>query len=307
MDIIDIIAGAQGGRGLENLGQQFGLSPTQTRAAVEALAPVVAAGISRNASSGGGLADLLGAVLGGNHGRYLDDPNATQYDAAVDDGNAILGHVFGSKDVSRGVAMKAGEFSGVGGAILKKMLPVIATMVMGALAKRMFGGGNAQAQTPGGGGLGDILGDILGGGQRGGAASGGSGGGLGDILGDILGGGRSQPQAQPVPQRVPQGGGQAPGSLEDILKDILGGNGKVVVYPPGQGVPPGMEDILRDIFGGGAGGGSGRIPPQAQEEAARRGREAIDDMLGRRATTRRTGGSAADDLLNSVEESLRRR
>ena len=27
--------------------------------------------------------------------------------ASLDDGNAILGHIFGSKDVSRGVAAKA--------------------------------------------------------------------------------------------------------------------------------------------------------------------------------------------------------
>jgi hypothetical protein len=296
MDLTDILAQSQGGRGLENLGQQFGLSPTQTRAAVEALAPVVAAGLSRNAGSGGGLADLLGALLGGNHRRYLDDAAATQYEAAVDDGNAILGHVFGSKDVSRGVAMKAGELSGVGSAILKKMLPVIATMVMGALAKQMFGGRKAAGETQDGG-LGDILGDILGGGGR----SSGSGG-LGDILGEVLTGGRSQPQASPAPQ-----GGQAPGGLEDLLKEILGGNGKGVAAPKGQGVPPGIEDILRDIFGGGAGGGAGRLSPQAQEEAARRGRETLDEMLGRRRTTTRAGGSAADDLLNSVEASLRRR
>ncbi len=301
MDLIDLLAGAQGGRGLENLGQQFGLSPTQTRAAVEALAPVVAAGISRNAGKDGGLADLLGAVLGGSHGRYIDDSSATQYEAAADDGNAILGHIFGSKDVSRGVAMKAGELSGIGGAILKKMLPVIATMVMGALAKKMFGGGSARAEpSGGGGGLGDILGDILGGG-RSGQTGGSGGGGLGDILGDILGGG----QAQPAPQRAPQGGGQqAPGSLEDMLKDILGGNGKVVVHPPGQGVPPGMEDILRDIFGGGAGAPQQRrLPPEVQQEAQRRGRATIDDALGRRPSS----GNPADDLLNSVEDSLRRR
>jgi hypothetical protein len=269
MDLIDILASAQGGHGLENLGQQFGLSPAQTRAAVEALAPVVASGLSRNASSNDGLADLLGAVLGGNHGRYLEDPNAITYETAADDGNAILGHIFGSKDVSRGVAMKAGEMSGVGGAILKKMLPVIATMVMGALAKRMFGGGAA--------------------------AGGAGGGGLGDILGDILGGGRAAPQSQSRQAQAPQGG------IEDILKDILGGGAGGGASPAPRGGQPNLEDMLKDILGGGS-TPSGRVPRPVQEEAARRGRETLDDVLGRRSSS----GNPADDLLNSVERSLRR-
>jgi len=273
MDIIDILAGAQGGHGLDNLGRQFGLSPAQTRSAVEALAPAVAAGISRNAGSGGGLGDLIGAVLQGNHGRYLDDSSATQYDAAVDDGNAILGHVFGSKDVSRGVAMKAGELSGVGSAILRKMLPVIATMVMGALAKRMLGGGGAAASP--------------------GRSSG--GGGLGDILGDILGGGAgSQPQAQP--------GQMSPGGLGDILKDILGGGagGGARMPSPQQGGQPDIGDILKDILGGG-GGGSVQVPSDMQDQIRQRGRERVDDALGRRSS-----GNAGDDLLNSVEDAVRR-
>jgi hypothetical protein len=268
MDLIDLIAGAQGGRGLENIGQQFGLSPTQTRAAVEALAPVVAAGLSRNASSNDGLADLLSAVLGGNHGRYVEDASATRYDAVVDDGNAILGHVFGSKDVSRGVAMKAGELSGVGSAVLKKMLPVIAAMVMGAISKRMFG--NSSSSRSGPGGLGDILSDLLGG-----AAS-------------------SAPQRQQAPS----------GGLDDMLKEILGGGAGGGVTPRGgQAGQPDLDAILREILGGGAASGQSRIPRPVQEEAARRGRERLDDVLGRRSGT----GNAADDLLNSVQEAILRR
>jgi hypothetical protein len=287
------------------IGRQFGLDEAQTRAAFEQLAPVVAAGIRRNNQSDSGLENLLKALSAGNHGRYADDPSALRLDQVADDGNAILGHVFGSKDVSRGVASQAADLSGVGAAVLKKMLPVIAAIVMGQLAKKMGGGGAARVPQGGsaGGGLGDILGDILGGGRpsapSGDATAGTSpsGGGLGDILGDILGGGR-QGQAAPAPKSDGSGG------LGDILGDILGG-GRPPAGPAGGdsgGAPrpqPGsvsLDDLLREMMGGGRGGGVNR-------DIADRSRQRIDDVLGGGTRT----GNAADDLLNSVERMTRRR
>ncbi|NNE21525.1 MAG: DUF937 domain-containing protein [Rhizobiales bacterium] len=192
MDLLDLIAQAHGGRGLENIGGQFGLDQQQTRAAIEQLAPAVAAGLRRNANSPQGILALLGALQRGNHEQYLDDPETIQFDRVAGDGNKILGHAFGSKDMSREVAMHASSQTGIGSAILKQLLPIIASMVLGSLTRKM-GGGTTRAQQPrGGGGLGDILGDILGGGgggtrRRAPAPQPGSGG-LGDILGDILGG-----------------------------------------------------------------------------------------------------------------------
>jgi hypothetical protein len=285
------------------LGRQFGLNEAQTRAAFEQLAPVVAAGIRRNNQSDGGLENLLKALQGGNHSRYADDSSSLQYDQVADDGNAILGHVFGSKDVSRGVANQAADLSGVGSAVLKKMLPVIAAIVMGQLAKRMGGGGSAGAQVPsgsgqGGGGLGDILGDILGGGKAAPQSGGPGGGGLGDILGDILGGGARQGQTAPQP-----GGGPGGGGLGDILGDILGGGRQ----QQGGGAPPNaprpqsgsvsIEDLLREMMGGGQGGGG------VNRDVADRSRQRIDDVLGRGTKS----GNAADDLLNSVDRVTKRR
>src|SRR5690606_34969368 len=79
--------------------------------------------------------------------------------------------IFGSKDVSRTVAASAAEKSGLDPALLKKMLPVLAMMAAGYLAKQ---GGGARS---GGGGLGGLLGGLLGGGN---ARQ--SGGGLGALL-----------------------------------------------------------------------------------------------------------------------------
>lgn len=232
MDLMDLIAQAHGGRGLENIGGQFGLDAQQTQAAIEQLAPAVAAGLRRNANSPQGMLELLGALQTGSHDRYLDDPDAIQFDRVAGDGNKILGHAFGSKDMSREVAMRASGQTGIGGAILKQLLPIIASMVLGSLTRKM--GGGTTPQPRGGGGLGDILGDILGGGgggtrRRAPAPQPGSGG-LGDILGDILSGGlgggqgggqtrRAQPQAEAPDFEYDE---DALNRHRDALEDMLG-------------------------------------------------------------------------------------
>jgi len=272
MDLENLIAMISQSGELSQIGRQFGLDDRQMASAVASLAPVVAAGMRRNMNDPRGVVALVDALQRGSHAQYVDNAAAPAYDAMRDDGNAILGHVFGSKDVSRGVAMQAANSSGISSSILKMLLPIIASMVMGSLAKKMGGGSSAPAPQ-GGGGLGDILGDILGGGRQSAPApqprSSGGGGGLGDILGDILGGGR---QPAPAPQ-APQGGG----GLDDLLRDILGGPRQQGKYHTEQ------PDLNYD------------------ENAVRRGRGRLDDILGGGTSS----GQAADDLLNSVERRIR--
>ena len=219
------------------IGQQLGLNEQQTRAAFEALAPVVAAGMRQSSQSGGGgLAEILGSLGGGSPQRYAEDASSFASPGARDDGNAILGQIFGSKDVSRGVAQQLSASSGIGESILKKLLPIVAAYVMSQIAAKAANGG-----------LGDILGSILGGGQsapQGGQTQQGGGGGLGDILGSVLGGSQSQ------------GGGG--GGLGDILGGILGG-GQQAEEPAARRQAPsgGLDDILRDVLGGGNQGSGG--------------------------------------------------
>ena len=79
---------------------------------------------------------MLGALQNGNHEQYLENPQMLGQQQTVNDGNAILGHLFGSKDVSRAVAGHAAKKTGIGADVLKKMLPLVATMAMGSLSKQ---------------------------------------------------------------------------------------------------------------------------------------------------------------------------
>lgn len=136
MNILDVILQAQGGGAVQQLGRQFGLQPAQTQSAISALLPALAAGLQRNMSSEGGLDGLIGALAGGNHERYLDAPGSLADAASTLDGNGILGHILGSKDVSRQVAQRASQQTGIDVSILKKMLPLVAALVMGGLSSQ---------------------------------------------------------------------------------------------------------------------------------------------------------------------------
>ena len=135
MGLADMLLNAHGGDATVLLAQKFGLSPDQAASAVNALAPALASGLQQNAASEGGLQSLLGALQGGQHQQYVENAETLDRPEAVADGNAILGHVLGSKDVSRQVASKASEQTGLGTDLLKQMLPVVAAMTMGVLTK----------------------------------------------------------------------------------------------------------------------------------------------------------------------------
>jgi len=154
MNILEAVIGSQGGGATQQLGQQFGLDQSQVSSALSALVPALAAGFQQNMSSSQGLDGLLGALGGGQHQRYVDDASSLAHPDTVNDGNAILGHVFGSKDVSREVASRAAAQTGIGEGVLKSMLPVVAAMMMGTMSKQMApSGGAAQAGVaPSGGG-----------------------------------------------------------------------------------------------------------------------------------------------------------
>ncbi len=166
MGLLEQLLGADNGAAVDQISRQLGLDASQTTSALEALLPTVAAGFQRSASSGTGLEGLLGALTGGGAGNAVDVLSQLGQPTAVSGGNDILGQIFGSKDVSREVAARASAQTGIGPEILKAMLPMVATMVMGAMAKGAFGGGQGAAQAPSlganaGGGILDMLTPML--------------------------------------------------------------------------------------------------------------------------------------------------
>lgn len=167
MNIQDIIA--QSG-GIGSIARELGIDEGTAQAGVGALLPAVLGGFKGQAQTQPtGLEGLLGMVQGMGGGGLLDSVLGAG-PSNVDAGNNVLGQIFGSKDTSRAVAAQASTQSGVSGDLLKKMLPLVAMMVAGYMAKQAGGGAQQQA---GGGGLGGMLGSVLGGVMGGGMMGGG--------------------------------------------------------------------------------------------------------------------------------------
>jgi len=158
MNLLESILSAQGGGAVRGLAQNFGLNEDQAAAAVKGLLPALAGGVKRNAAQPGGLESLLGALGKGGHEKYLDQPETLGRPETAQDGIGILSHLLGSKDVSRAAASRASEQTGIGSDILKKMLPVVASMAMGALSKQTASNSAFSSARAGAAPSGDLMG-----------------------------------------------------------------------------------------------------------------------------------------------------
>ncbi|HVK55399.1 MAG TPA: DUF937 domain-containing protein [Burkholderiales bacterium] len=159
MQITDILSQIGG---LKSIAQELGVSEAQAASGAEALIPAILGGFKKQtqAQSSGleGLSGLLGQLGGGN---LLDNVLAPE-PTNINQGNDVLGQIFGSKDVSRAVAQNAASQSGLDTGLLKKMLPLLAMLVAGYMAKQRSADSEAHPSSTSGG-LGGLLGSLLGG------------------------------------------------------------------------------------------------------------------------------------------------
>ena len=175
MNLTDILAQAGG---LQSVARDLGVSEDQAAAGAEALLPAILGGMKKQAQAQPAGLEGLGGLLGQLGGGGLLDQVLSPQPTDPSQGNAVLGQIFGSKDVSRAVADNAASQSGLDSGVLRKMLPLLAMLVTGFMAKQAGGVG----QAPEGGGLGGLggligsLGGLFGGGGAGAAGAAGAGG-----------------------------------------------------------------------------------------------------------------------------------
>jgi len=156
--------------GLQSLAREVGISESQAASGAAALLPALLGGFQKQAQSQPGGFEGLGGLLAQLGGVGLLENVLSPQPTDVGRGNGVLGQVFGSKDVSRAVAQNAAQKSGLDPALLKRMLPILAMLVAGYLAKQRAASASTEPQRPGPGTGGGVL------------------GGLGGILGGLLGG-----------------------------------------------------------------------------------------------------------------------
>ncbi|WP_026479392.1 DUF937 domain-containing protein [Ahrensia sp. 13_GOM-1096m] len=223
LPIFDMLTKAQNGNAIDMMAEQFGLSAKQTQDALEALTPAFSTGLKRNAAEPMGVAGFMQALASGNHAKYFEDMQSAFQPQGLNEGNGILGHLFGSKDVSRAVAEQAAKATGIGPDILKQMLPVIASTLMGAMYK--------QTTQP----------------QAFGVQNAGNGNILGQIIEQMM-----QHSGQASPQAAPRNSNPMDNPFGKALQDMFGGNQTQQQSAPNPMDPTNnpFGKIFEDMMGG---------------------------------------------------------
>ncbi len=197
--------------GLQSMARELGVTEAQAAKGAEALMPAILGGFKKQAAAQPSGLEGLGGMLETLGGGGLLDNVLSPQPTNIESGNNVLGQIFGSKDVSRAVAANAATHTGLDATLLKKMLPMLAMLAAGYMAKQRAGGASAPAAP---------------------AASGGMGGALGGLLGGLLGGGAQTGATSSTASGAGAMGGLA-GMLDmnndgNVLDDIMRMAGKVM-------------------------------------------------------------------------------
>jgi hypothetical protein len=249
-NLSEIMQAAQGGQGINNIANHFGLSPEQAQSAVQALIPGMSMGLQNQAASADGLGSLIQMMTGGAHHEAFNNPSATAAPQTASAGTDILHQIFGGQSGAEAIAQHATNTSGISASVMQSLMPVVASMVMGGLFKGASNNGlggllssltgaaapNLGAQAAQGGILGGLLGSLMGAQASQPAAA---QGGINDILGGLMGSfmGGAQPTAQSAANPNPTPNPMASGL--EMLQSMLN---------HGQQVQAAHTNALQDIL-----------------------------------------------------------
>lgn len=161
---------------IDQIAAKLGVDPGTAAQAVQQGGGAILSGLQQNAATPAG-ASAIDAALA-RHTGVGDRVDIDQVDTA--DGEKILGHVFGGNQQQ--VARALTEEPKTAGIDFGALLPMLAPVVMGLLAKNKSAAPTSTGSSGSGGGIGDLLGGILGGGTAGGGID------VNGILGGLLGG-----------------------------------------------------------------------------------------------------------------------
>ena len=136
MNLLETIVNAQHGAPLRALAQRFHISDAQACDALEALLPSLSTGLKQDVATSEGLERLLTSLERDHDARFLEEPVTVERDEAEQEGAGIVDRLLSGPDAARQAADEAARRSKMEPDLLRRMLPIVAVMAMGALAKQ---------------------------------------------------------------------------------------------------------------------------------------------------------------------------
>ena len=182
---------------MDQLAAQLGVDQATAEQMTRQAIPALLGGMQANAEDPSGARSLAGAL--DQHPSDLIDGGVDLNQVDADDGEKIVGNIFGPNQDQVAQTLGGGQT----GDLIKKLLPILAPIVLAYLSKRFMGqsqgsgggqnpldsilsGGASASSNP----LNDMLNSMLGGGTAGGASGQPPGGSILDMLGGLFGAGR---------------------------------------------------------------------------------------------------------------------
>ncbi|HEV7284759.1 DUF937 domain-containing protein [Kaistia defluvii] len=132
----DLMLEAQQGAFAATMAKEFGLSQDQQSKAFEAMMPAFWLGMRRTSADPFGVAAFWQQVGAGQFQSYFDNPLAAMTPRAQADGNGIVERMFGSPEVAKAVALQVEASTGIAHDVIRRMMPVMANMMMGGLQRQ---------------------------------------------------------------------------------------------------------------------------------------------------------------------------
>ena len=189
---------------VQDIANKIGADEGEVNTAIRTLVPALVGGLAENVHADSIDSSKLESDVAQQGTSGLLDGGVSVDQVDETQGDQYVARIFGGNDSNTVASALAGGGAG-NGDLLKRLLPIIAPIVLAYIGKQLTQSSapaQPQGQAAGGGGLADVLGGILGG-----AGGGGGNNPLGSILGSVL-------------------GGQQGGALGDILGGLLGGGKK---------------------------------------------------------------------------------
>ena len=189
---------------VQDIASKLGADQGEVNNAIQTLVPTLVGSIQQNVQAEDIDSSELESTVAQQGASSLLDGGVSVDQVDANEGDQFVARIFGGNDSDAVASALAGTGAGAGG-LIKKLLPILAPIVLAYIGKQFAqrgaapAGAGTQAQAAPSGGLGDLLGGLLGG-----AGAGAGGGGLGSNLGSVL-------------------GGKQGGAIGDILGGMLGG------------------------------------------------------------------------------------
>ncbi|WP_460449214.1 DUF937 domain-containing protein [Alsobacter sp. SYSU BS001988] len=138
INLFEMMQNAQGGQAVDNLARQFGLTANQSEAAVDALLPAFTIALRRQLKNPQAWPLLMAALSVPPAPTSAATPFTPFTPQGAQQGEAVLGALFGSGDLGRQVAAQAAAATGMSASVMQQMLPAMAAMLQGG-AWKTFG------------------------------------------------------------------------------------------------------------------------------------------------------------------------